>query len=128
MSDRFEQDPEETAKILRKVRERDSQVWGNKVASADVTPAMVIHTDEPGCRCICGVCDGTRVQGLLPVTLKSQVFVNRHKHHRLLFADRFEQPELEHRGPEPRKPVRANKPVEAPPGVYTGRFGSRLWG
>ena len=98
------------------------------MATAEVTPGMVQHTELPGHRCICDECDGTRPHTTLPVSLKLSVLVNRHKHHRLLYADKFERPELEHRGPDPRKPVRANKPKEAPPGTYSGRFGSKLWG
>lgn len=128
MSDRFEQDPDEIAKSLRRARERDSQVWGNRIASADVTPGMVQHTDSPSCRCICDSCDGMRQSPRVPDSPRLKVFVNRHKHHRILFADKFERPELEHRGPEPTKPVRANAPKTAPPGVYTGRFGGKLWG
>ena len=125
MSDQYEQDPDEVAKILRRVREAQSQVWGNKVASAEVTPGMVQHTESPA-RCICDACAGKRPHTPLPVSL-GKVLVNRHKHHRLLFADKFERPVLEERGPSPRKPVRMNRPRKAWP-APSGRYGSKLWG
>lgn len=130
MSDRFEQDPEETAKILRAARERESQVWGNKVATADVTPAMIRHVELPA-RCICDACAGARPQAKLPVTLKASVLVNRHKHHRLLYQNQVERPEIDTQPREfktGRKTAPPTPAIQAPPGVYSGRFGSRLWG
>lgn len=127
MSDRFEQDPEETAQILRRARARDAQVWGNKVATADVTPGMIRHVDLPA-RCICDACAGTRPQPTLPVSLSLSVLVNRSKFHRTLALDDGSIPALEERGPTRRAPHRWGKPKTAPPGSYSGRFGSRLWG
>lgn len=107
MGDNHEQDFGEVTHRLRRVRERDAGMWGRRIATADVTPAMVSHNADPGVRCLCEECDGIRVQPKLPTALRNTRVVNRR---RTLSGPA----PLEERGPEPRKPVRANAPVQTP--------------
>ena len=40
-------DPEESAKVLRAARAHKDALWGNKVATAEVTPGMVEEFEAP---------------------------------------------------------------------------------
>jgi len=103
----------DVAKKLVALRAREAQLWGRKVATAEVTPGMLAHHEGSGVRCVCDTCDGTRPQPTLPAALlrRSAVLVNRRKKSASV-ADQAEP--LQERGPERRRLVRANPPMRAP--------------
>ena len=109
MRDSYDADPEETTKKLRQVRARDAQLWGRTVATPEVTPTMVKHTDVG--RCICDACDGARPQALLPAALSNRTLVNRN---RLAASVASQSEEPPGRPYGKRKPNRLNSPVRVP--------------
>lgn len=121
MSDRFDLDPEESAKLIRAARERRLSLWANRVET-QVQPGMLLHSD--GDTCICTDCTASRKQPIIGATLRNT------NHRRKVQPVAVEPPDASVGSPpKPRQETYVlNAPMRVRGLAFSGRFGSKLWG
>lgn len=112
-----EVDPEDRSTVLRAALERKQAQWSNRIASYEVTPSMLLHTDGPHCKCPRPECEAM-VKQALPDKLRNTnhrrlVGPGQMIRRRVAMAVEPPGPEVGSK-PRPRYDSKMNMPVQSP--------------